>query len=195
MPPAADPTETLVAFVSAGGELNAGEHEAFMRGTLALKLDGEVRVPDRVVLFDAMAAMIMNDPEAEHLRLVGEGDQLEAERERLIAQGVPEDQLVPIERLSAWVPVTAEQLADGIGLRWSLEASFDDRPLTLLERLTGRRTFTSSDGVTGSYAVSWRARLEAWRHRNDETPIETCPSCGRELGPEHDPIDDEAWGV
>ena len=56
------PSETLIAFVTAGGLFSADTGEAFMRNTLALRLGNETRVPDRGELFEAMAAMLMSDP-------------------------------------------------------------------------------------------------------------------------------------
>ena len=133
-----------------------------------------------------------------------DADRLEAERLRLVAAGAPESMLEPVLRpvryVSTWVPLTRAMLEDSLSMRWVIEAQLDamlnPRRLTLRERLTGRRSFTSRDGLTGTYPVGWRARWHAIRAAfRAPPPIETCPRCGQELGPEHDPVDDEAWGV
>ena len=56
-------TQTLIAFVKAGGEVNADTGDAFLMDSLALRLDGKVRVPPRGELFAAMSAMLHEPPE------------------------------------------------------------------------------------------------------------------------------------
>ena len=78
--------------------------------------------------------------------------------------------------LSTWMPVTREALADAPAMSALIEYSLSDpRPLTIRERLTGWRAFTSRDGYTIRMRVGWRLVIDrlkrpvnTWRqHRSD----------------------------
>jgi hypothetical protein len=87
-----------------------------------------------------------------------------------------------------FVPITQDQLDDSIGIRWSFEAQLHRaaigvEPRTQRERITGWREFTSSSGLSGDYAVGWRAEQMAREaDAQREAEMAACPyhvcTCG-----------------
>jgi hypothetical protein len=65
----------------------------------------------------------------------------------------------PVEKISVWMPTTAEAMADAPYLLAVFEYhTVGAVPLTLRERVTGYRHFTSSEGLEMRFYVGWRAR-------------------------------------
>jgi hypothetical protein len=90
--------------------------------------------------------------------------------------------LEPVQKMSVWVPMTAEAILDSAYLRATVEYHmFAGRAaLTLRERLTGYRHFTSSQGFRLTLYVGWRARWRAfmeslarpiWRDRTADVDV------------------------
>jgi hypothetical protein len=89
-----------------------------------------------------------------------------------------------VEKMEAWMPFTAEAVEDGPLTRAMIEWLLltPARPLTLRERLTGWRKFTSSEGYVLTFRVGWRAALYDLTH-----PIEWWKRA--HYAPEPDPED------
>lgn len=91
-----------------------------------------------------------------------------------------------IQKLSYWLPMTAEAIDDAPWTRLLFEyAIAGDRPLTSWEALTGWRWFTSSDGLRARFRVGWRLRLA------NELRVAKCAATGHRLGSWE--WDDEDW--
>ena len=92
-----------------------------------------------------------------------------------------------VQSLGGWVAITAQALEDASGLRWAIEAAAHraaNPQLTAEEVTAGWRSFTSSDGVEGRYAVGWRlAAMEAEAEAEERAAEAACQyvpcTCGR----------------
>jgi len=74
-----------------------------------------------------------------------------------------------VQKVATWIAVTEESLEDAPLIRAGIEYMVADHPpLTVTQRITGWRWFTSSEGVTLGYRVGWR--LLVWNKLHPYVP-------------------------